>query len=318
MKAVPFEARDFNRTFLGTPRRFDRRRTALSTSWENLMATAASRSWDLIKQSFVVLKSDKEMMWLPVLSILFCLTATVIIFGIGFLLVFPPGPIPHGKALQDLMREQMTPFLFLFYVCAYSISTYFNVALVSIASNRLAGGHATLNDGLLVAWKRKWSILQWALLAATVGMVLVTLERRVGFLGRMVIRFTGFVWTLASFFVVPLLVVEDMGPIEALHKSAQIVRKRWGEEVVGGITFQLFGFLAIPALLLPFMGAKLGQTEMYAGLAVAVLYWLLLGIASSAAWGIFVAALYRYATEQTVPPGYDVADLAGAWQPKQS
>lgn len=275
-----------------------------------------SRSWDLIKQSFVVLKSDKEMMWLPVLSSLFCLAATVIVFGIGFLLVLPPGPFPRGVALQNLMQQQMLPYVFLFYVVTFSISTYFNVALVSIASNRLAGGHATLNDGLQTAWKRKWSILQWALLAATVGMVLATLERRLGFVGRIVIRITGFVWTLASFFVVPLLVVEDMGPVEALHRSAQIVRKRWGEEVVGGISFGIFSLLAVPAVLLPLMGAQWGKTEMFVGWAVAGVYWLLLGIVSSAARGVFVAALYRYATEQKIPPGYDVDDLAGAWQPK--
>jgi|SRR5208337_1835379 len=143
------------------------------------------------------------------------------------------------------------------------------------------------------------------------------LERRLSFLGRNVSRVTGLVWTLASFFVVPLLAFEDMGPIEALYKSAQIFRKRWGEEVVGGFSFELvFFLLALPGLLLPLMGARLGHTAMFAGLAVAAIYWLLLGIASSAARGIFVAALYRYATKQKVLAGYQLDDLSSAWQPK--
>ena len=174
-----------------------------------------------------------------------------------------------------------------------------------------------MNDGLQIAWKRKWSILQWALLAATVGMLLQMLERRLSVLGRVITRITGFVWTLASFFVVPLLAAEDMGPVEALYKSTQIFRKTWGEEVAGGFSFGLvFFLLTLPGLLLPIMGARLGQTEMLAGVAVMVIYWLLLGVANSAAQGIFVAALYRYATKQEVSAGYDRDDLSGAWQPK--
>jgi hypothetical protein len=276
-----------------------------------------SRSWDLLGQSFAVLKSDKELMWLPVLSAMFCLAATAIILGIGLIVVMPPGPFPHDAAQQKLLGKAMAPFIFLFYFVIYGLGIYFNVALVSIASNRLAGGHATLNDGLQIAWKRKWSILQWALLAATVGILLQMLERCLSVLGRILTRITGFVWTLASFFVVPLLAAEDMGPVEALYKSQQIFRRTWGEEVAGGFSFGLIFFLlTLPGLLLPIMGAHLGQTEMMAGFAVMVIYWLLLGVANSAAQGIFVAALYRYATKQEVSAGYDLDDLSGAWRPK--
>jgi uncharacterized protein DUF6159 len=276
-----------------------------------------SRSWDLLGQSFAVLKSDRELMWLPVLSAVFCLAATVTICSIGLLMVMPPGPLPHDVAQQKLLGQAMAPYIFLFYLVTYALATYFNVALVSIASNRLGGGQATLNDGLQTAWKRKWSILQWALLAATVGMLLQMLERRLGLLGRIASRITGVVWTLASFFVVPLLAAEDMGPVEALYKSAHIFRKTWGEEVVGGFSFGLvFFLLALPGLLLPLMGARLGPTGMFTGLAVAAIYWLLLAVVNSAARGIFVAALYRYATQQEVSYGYHLDDLSSAWQPK--
>jgi hypothetical protein len=276
-----------------------------------------SRSWDLLGQSFAILKSDKELMWLPVLSAIFCLAAMAIILGVGLLVVMPPGPFPHDVAQQKLLGKAMLPFMFLFYVVTYSLATYFNVALVSIASNRLGGGRATLNDGLQTAWTRKWSIFQWALLAATVGTFLQMFERRLGFLGRVITRTTGLVWTLASFFVAPLLAAENIGPVEALYKSTQIFRKTWGEEVAGGFSFGLvFLLLMLPGLLLPIMGARLGQTEMLTGAAVMVIYWLLLGVANSAAQGIFVAALYRYATKQEISAGYDRHDLSGAWQPK--
>lgn len=277
-----------------------------------------SRSWDLLEQSFAVLKSDRELMWLPVVSAIFCVTATVIICCVGVLLLVPLGAIPHDAVQQKLLGQEAAPFVFVLYLVTYSIGIFFNVALVSIASNRLAGGHATLNDGLQVAWSRKWSIFQWALLAATVGMLLKMLQRRLGILGRIITSLIGYVWALASFFVAPLLAAEDMGPIEALDKSSQLFRETWGEEVVGGFSFGLIFFLlALPGLFLVLLGARFGPTGMAAGFAVAVIYWVLLGVVSSAAQGVFVAALYRYATTRHVPPGFQLEDLSGAWQPKQ-
>jgi Family of unknown function (DUF6159) len=276
-----------------------------------------SRSWDLLGQSFSVLKSDKELMWLPVISALFCLTATVIIFGSAFLLLAPFGSISHDLARQKLLYQQMTPFVFLFYLATYSIAIYFNVALVSIASDRLAGGHATLNDGLQTAWTRKWRIVQWALLAATVGILLKMLERRLNFLGRIVTGIIGFLWTLASVFVVPLLAAEDGGPIDALYRSAQIFRETWGEEVVGGFSFGfIFFLLGLVGVLFPLLGARIGKSGMLAGLALAVVYWVLLSVVSSSVQGIFVAALFRYATTSQIPRAFQRDDLAGAWQPK--
>ena len=281
------------------------------------MGTIA-RSWDLLRQSFSILKSDKELMWLPVLSAIFCLMATVTIFGVGFLVVVPPGPIPQDPASQKLISQQMMPFLFLFYFVTFSLTIYFNVALVSIASDRMSGGQATLNDGLQLAWQRKWSILKWALFSATFGMLLQMLERRLGFVGRIILRGIGLMWSLATFFIAPVLAAQDMGPMEAVYKSAHIFRETWGEEVTGGFSFGLIFFLlALPGALPPAMGAhRFGQIGFFVGLAIAVVYWVLLSVVCSAARGIFVAALYRYATEKKVPPGFDRSDFTSAWELK--
>jgi hypothetical protein len=277
------------------------------------------RSWDLLGRSFAILKSDKELLWLPVMSALYCLAATLIICSAAAITVVLPAMPLHDIAQKKVLGQQLLPFFFLFYFVTYGVGIYFNVALVSIASDRLAGGHAVLNDGLQTAWKRKWSILQWALLAATVGVLLQSLERRLGFLGRIVTSITGYVWTLASFFVVPILAAEDMGPAEALSESAEIFRKTWGEELAGSFNFGLISVvLALPGILLPVLGARLGmgQTGMLAGVALMLIYWMLLALVCSAARGIFVAALYRYATTQQVSDGFHRNDLSGAWQRK--
>ena len=252
------------------------------------------------------------------MSALYCLAATLIIGSAAMIVVVLPATPIHDLAQQKVLGQQLLPFVFLFYMVTYGVGIYFNVALVSIASDRLSGGQATLNDGLQTAWKRKWSIIQWALLAATVGVLLQLLERRLSFLGRMITRMTGYAWTLASFFVAPLLAAEDMGPAEALFESAELFRKTWGEEVAGGFSFGLISVvLALPGLLFPMLGARLGQSEMLAGVALMVIYWMLLALVCSAARGVFVAALYRYATTQQVSDGFHLGDLSGAWQRKQ-
>jgi hypothetical protein len=170
---------------------------------------------------------------------------------------------------------------------------------------------------LQVAWKRKGKILQWALLAATVGVVLRAIEDRMSWIGRMVVGFIGITWTLATFFVVPLLAAEDVGPGEALSRSAQLFRETWGEEVVGGFSFGLiFVLLALPGAFLPIYGATLGRPQMIVGTILAILYWLLLAVVNTTVQGIFMAALYRYATTKEIPPGFYSADLQDAWQPR--
>lgn len=275
------------------------------------------RSWELLKQSFVILKSDKELMWLPVLSAIFCLMAAITVYGVAFLLLVP-GPLPQDPAGHKLLQQQMLPVTFLFYVVTYSLTIYFNVALVSIASDRLSGGHATLNDGLQLAWERKWSILQWALVAATFGILMQMLERKLGSFGRLFLRGIGLMWALATVFIAPVLAAQNIGPMDAVYKSAHIFKETWGEEVTGGFSFGMINFLfALIGILPPLMGVqRFGQTGLFVGLAIAVIYWLVLGVVMSAARGIFVAALYRYATDKQIPPGFRRADFQEAWEPK--
>ncbi len=111
--------------------------------------------------------------------------------------------------------------------------------------------------------------------------ILQLLERRFQTLGRILLRGIGLAFALASFFVVPVLAAEDMGPMQALSKSAQVFRKTWGEQVVGAFSFELLLFLlALLGALPPAMGVhRFGQTGLFVGLAIAVVYWVLLAIA---------------------------------------
>ncbi len=278
-----------------------------------------ARTWDLMGRSFTVLKSDRELMWLPIFSGIACLAVSVVVLSGGALLFLPElRAIAAAGGRTVPLTQGMWAWLFLFYLVNYFVVVFFNVALVSAAGDRLAGGNATIDQGLRVAWARKAKILQWALVAATVGILLRMLEERVSWLGRLVVNFIGIAWTLATYFVVPLLAAEDLGPVEALSRSADLFRQTWGEEVVGGLSFGLiFTLLALPAIIFPLYGATLGQSAMIVGLALAIAYWLLLGVINAAVQGIFMAGLYQYATTGNVSVGFGRDDFAGAWQPKE-
>lgn len=280
-----------------------------------------STSWELVRQSFQILKSDKELLWLPVLSAISCVLVTAMIVSGGAVLFYPS----IKAAIDASGRWRPAPDLiivatFVFYLANYFVIVFFNTALVGAASIRLQGGDPTLEDGLRLAWCRKGIILQWAVLAATVGTILNMIENRTSLIGKFVVGLIGLAWTLASFLVVPILAFEDAGPLEALRRSAELFRKTWGEQVAGGFSFGLIFFLlALPGVLLPLVGQALtGSPGLIVGVILLVLYIVLLSVVTSATRGIFVAALYRYATSGEIAPGFRKHDFTMAWRPKDT
>ena len=161
-------------------------------------------------------------------------------------------------------------------------------------------------------------ILQWAFVAATVGVALRMLSERASFIGRIVIGIIGIAWNLACYFVVPVLAFEDLSPGGAIYRSSELFRETWGEKVVGGFSLGLVFFvLMLPGFALWFGAVQFwGQSGMVIGGVVMGLYFLVLSVMSSAVQGIFNTALYRYACDQAVPAGFSKELIASAWSPK--
>jgi hypothetical protein len=279
-----------------------------------------SRSWELVKQSFAILRSDKELMLFPVLSAVSCLIVTAVIATGGTIMMLPlrAAALAAGERFQPNQSPVFLLGMFTLYVANYFIMVFFNVALVGVANSRLMGGSWTFRDGMELAWARKGTILQWALVAATVGMILRTLEERMGLIGKLIMRLIGVAWTLACYFVVPVLAFEDLTPIEAVKRSAKLFRDTWGEKVIGGFSLGLVSFaLMLPGIGLCFALMFLGGIKgLLFGTVLMVLYFLLLSVFMSAVQGVFNAALYRYACFKQVPPAFDHDLVAAAWAPK--
>ncbi len=275
-----------------------------------------SHSWSLIKSSASVLRSDKELLVFPLLSAISCILVAATFFV----------PALFAGLFSGLDREHMNPlfyvFLFVFYVVQYFVIIFFNSALIGSAMIRLNGGDPTVADGFRIAMSKLPAILGYAVIAATVGVILRAVQERAGFIGRLVVGMIGVAWTVASFLVVPVLVSQDIGPIDAVKRSAELLKKTWGQNLIGTGGIGLVFGLAIVGLVV--VGAGLITLAVSSGILavtitaiVAVVVALLLLILIQAALqGVYAAALYRYATQGDAGTGFDQALVADAFKVK--
>ncbi len=270
-----------------------------------------SRSWELVKASAAVLRSDKELLVFPIISgIAALIVLATFAIPIVSLKLFEGGTGPLGYVLG-----------FLFYLCQYFVIFFFNSALVGAAMIRLNGGDPTVADGLRIARERMLPILGYAAIAATVGLLLQFLKNKDNFVIRMLGSLLGTAWTVASFLVVPVLVANKIGPIDAVKKSIELLKTTWGENAVGqlGIGF-VFGFIMAGVIIVGALLSILGFTvSPYLGgslVALTILTALTVAIIQSALSGVYAAALYRFANDGVAPQGFESMGLQTAFQAK--
>jgi hypothetical protein len=272
-----------------------------------------SRGWALTRMSFRVLSLDKSMLALPLTS------------GVLLALVAVTFFVPMAVLRLDFQNPVSWVALFSFYVVTYYVILWFNAAVIEMATIRFNGGDPTLKDGLRKAWERKGRIFQWALVAATVGLILKALEGMAQqnnnpttrMLGQIGVWIAGAAWHIAAFFVMPILIYRDVGPFQALKESVGTWKSTWGEAFTAifttGVIFLLLGFLGIVPIAL---AAMTGSGAMVIGaVTVAVAYWVLLWAANTAVDGIIVAALFKYSVDGELPEAFRDAPVPATPQP---
>lgn len=273
------------------------------------------RSWELVKASWAVLQADKELIVFPVLSTI-AATVVMVTFAVP---MFLTGVFEH-----EFVRGGGIPFAgiflgFLFYTVQYTIIFYCNSALVGAAMIRLKGGDPSIGDGFRIANRHFASIVGYALLAATVGIILRNIARR-GFIGRIVASVFGLAWNIATFLAVPVLVVEGVGPIEAVKRSTQLLKKTWGEQLAGNLgigaafTLAFFGLLALFGGALALAITTDSAPVIVGVVAVFVLAVVLMSLVGSALSAIYTAAVYRYATEGDAGGMFEAALVRDAFR----
>jgi hypothetical protein len=227
----------------------------------------------------------------------------------------------HQFAGQTQLPDQLTfeqvVMAFLFYFCTYFVMAFFNTGIVAAALIRIRGGDPTVSDGFKAAWSRLVLIAEWALVAATVGMVLRMIEGKSNRLGRIVTGLIGTAWSVGTFLVVPILVVENIDPIGAVRESVRLLKKTWGQQLIGSFSFGLVTILlSIPGILLLFLGGMSLGGSVASGLTlvvIGVIYMVALSLVQSALQSVFQASVYAYAREGKTPREFDRNLLAGSF-----
>ena len=275
-----------------------------------------SNSWELVKESLRVLQADKELLIFPVIS-----SIGVVIVSLTFLL-----PMLIAGAFDAIFARggEVMGFIvfFAFYIVQYTVIFFANTALVGAAMIRLRGGDPTVSDGLQIASKHFGAILGYALVSATVGMILRLLSQRGGTIGRIISGLFGLAWNVATFLVVPVLAMEDVGPIEAIKRSTSLLKRTWGEQIAGnlgiGIIFGLLVFgLIILGGVVTVLAASIQSTALIILIVcVFVLAIVLVALMHSALNGIYMAAVYQYASDGKTGGFFDQQLVESAFRQK--
>ncbi len=269
-----------------------------------------SYTWEVMGHCWGLLRADKKLLVFPVLSSLACLLVLATF-------AFPLWATDHIHS-EHLKTPLNYALVFAFYFCNYFVIVFFNSALITCASLRMAGHEdVPLSRGFEMAGRRIHLIAGWALLSATVGLILQVIENAHEKAGQIVGSLLGMAWTMLTFLAVPALVIDGVGPIEAVKTSAQLFKKTWGEQLVGNFSFGwIFALLSMPIIMLLVLGvfAFAGHHEVPGVLLVGVslLALVLLAVIQSALQTIFQTTLYLYTRDQKAPLGIDPKLLAGA------
>ncbi|MBN1485105.1 MAG: hypothetical protein JXA37_10310 [Chloroflexia bacterium] len=279
-----------------------------------------SNSWKLIKASAAVLRADKELVVFPIVSALGVLIVTAT-FALPMWLAGTFDAMLNGGEGEGTGPLSFIALL-LFYIVQYFVIFFANSALVGATMIRLRGGDPTLGDGFRIATRHLGQILGYALIAATVGMVLRWLSEKAGLLGRIVISIIGLVWNVATYLVVPILVEEDTGPVDAIKRSVELLKKTWGEQIAGSFSMGLvFGLLSF--LLIVVMGILIAMAAVSESLGLAIFLGVLLVLAllaialiNATLSGIYTAAVYQYAVTGEISDYFETGLVQGAFHQK--
>ena len=297
------------------------------------MAGRLSRGWSMAKASFTVLKQYPKLAILPAMSgAIFLLVAGVVLASL-----LPQLGLAHNttSSIWNWLGDGKSPSIW-FYVAGFAVvfvmtamAIFFNVALIHCALRAHAGETPSIRAGLAAAVSLLPQILGWALVTTTIGIVLnmITdaLKDYLGFLGGLLGGLLELSWAVITYFVVPVLVTEKVGPIAAVKRSAAVLRSKWGESLAGEARIGLLGMLFFLLSALIFAGgaalvfskgamamAGIGVILMVLGVLAAIVSMVVVQTLST----IFQSGVYIYATTGQVPPSLDRDLVEGAFQPK--
>ncbi|MBK9457349.1 MAG: hypothetical protein IPO24_18065 [Bacteroidetes bacterium] len=253
-----------------------------------------SNGWKLSMSSFAVIKKHKQLLIFPVLS-----GASLLLLFASYLAILL---LPNDGNFSAVIAERdiVTYIgLFVFYLINYFIVVFFNMGLIHCARIYFQGGVPKVSDGINFSLSRVGDSLAWSAMAATVGLIFRLLEENLGKIGQVIAAFACVAWSITTFFVVPVLAYENLTPIAAFKRSAQIMKEKWGESLGSSFSFGIVQILGILLIGLPlfFLGSLIGLIPSIVLAGIGVLFVIAV---TSAGQTIFISAVYHRINDNDV------------------
>ncbi len=251
-------------------------------------ASSITTGWRAAKTSMRILRDNKKLIIFPIIS-------GICIMGVmaTFFAALTAREDWNIDALNDYDSKALFFVFYVFTVVAGFISIFMNMALMHCARLYFEGEQITIGKGLRFAAGRAGTILSWVVFSATIGLLMRMIQDRLSWLGKIVMATAGVAWSIATFFIIPVLAYEDVGPTEALKRSAEVVTKKWGEGLSGNVSLSAVVLLS----MLPLIVVSVGLSELLnerAGIYFMVAGVFLLIVVSGALKNIFVSAIYHH------------------------
>ena len=252
--------------------------------------TRLSNGWKLTKTSFKVLRENKQLIVFPILS-----GASIVLLMGSFTVVLLAA---YGWDMDNVSDQEEGNALvailgtFIFYLINYFVVIFFNMALIHCTRMYFNGEEVSIKKGIQFSVSRIGAIFAWSLFAATIGTLLRMLQENFGWIGRIITAVLGIAWSIVTFFVVPIIAYENVGPFEAFKRSGDLMRKKFGESLVATFSFGLVQFIAIVITYVPlfFLGALIHPIV---GIALSLIGAFVVFAIISAAQNIFISAVYH-------------------------
>ena len=266
-----------------------------------------TRGFRLARASWSVVAEERQLLWLPIISMAISLVI-VLVFALG---IWGIGIPDQGESLSPAAYLLM----FVMYVLLSFVSFFCSAVVIGAATEKMDGREASLGAGWAIAKEHAGEIFVWSLVNATVGMILRAIQERLGIVGQLLGGLLGVAWTVLTFFVVPVMLFEDVTAIDAVKRSARLFRERWGEQFIGAGAIGLALFVVVLVASIPL--GMLAVVVPPVGIPLAVLVLLAIVAAGSACQGVFNAALYRYAVGGQAAGVFSRDDLDAAFRPRR-
>lgn len=265
-------------------------------------ANTLSTSWQIFKTSAKVLSSRKELAVFPPIR--------------HYVIARAGGNGGAGRAPTTRHDGRFgstalfTPFFAVGYFILMYVATFWQAALISQANIALEGGDPSVAAGISAAAQRGGRLLPWVLITGVVSWIISAVEERVPFIG----RFLDVAWRVVSFQVLPTLVLENLGAIDAVKKTKETLKNAWGRNVVGIVGLNFFtALLSLPGIGLIYLGVAANMAAVTGVFALFGVLWILVAsIVGAALTGIFQTALYRFTVDGHVPGPFAGLDLRQA------